>query len=88
MTPGSTVQDEPANNSDESPAEGIQGDHAEQQECQHHQGCGALPGAVRPSDRNSGNTDQKRNGEEHSAKLGEAKPVAEPSPIASESRHA
>jgi hypothetical protein len=43
---------------------------------------------VRPSQRNSGNAHQKRNGEEHSAELGEPKPVAEPSPIASESRHA
>jgi hypothetical protein len=41
---------------------------------------------VSPCDHNSGNADQKCNGEEHSAGLGE--PVTEPSPIASESRHA
>jgi hypothetical protein len=38
MTPEPTVQDETANNGDDSPADGIQGDHADQQECEHHQG--------------------------------------------------
>ena len=88
MTPEPTVGDETANNSDKSPADGIQGDHADQQECEHHQGCAALTVAVSPCDHNSGNADQKCNGEEHSAGLGEPKPVTEPSPIASESRHA
>jgi hypothetical protein len=88
MTPGPTIRDETANDSDDSPADGIQGDHAEQQECQYHQGCAALPGAVSPRDRNCGNADQKRTREEHSAGLGEPKPVTEPAPIASESRHA
>jgi hypothetical protein len=37
---------------------------------------------------NPGNADKKRNGEEHSAGPGEPKPVTEPPPIASESRHA
>ena len=45
-----TVQDETANNSDDSPADGIQRDHADQQECEHHQGCAALPVAVSPCD--------------------------------------
>ena len=36
MTPEPTVQDETANNSDDSPADGIQGDNADQQECEHH----------------------------------------------------
>jgi hypothetical protein len=57
MTPEPTVQDETANNSDDSPADGIQGDHADQQECEHHEGCAALPVAVSPCDRNSGNAD-------------------------------
>jgi len=55
MTPGPTVQDEAANNSYDSPDEGIQGDHADQQEREHHQGCAALPVAVSPCDRDSGN---------------------------------
>ena len=88
MTPEPTVQDETANNSDDSPADGIQGDHADQQECEHHQGGAALTVAVSPFDHNSGNADQKCNGEEHSAGLGKPKPVTEPSPVASESRHA
>jgi len=88
MTPEPNVQDETASDSDDSPADGIQGDHADQQECEHHQGSAALSVAVSPCDRNSDNANQKRNGEEHSASLGEPKPVTEPSPIASESRHA
>jgi hypothetical protein len=55
MTPEPTVQDETANNSDDSPADGIQGDHADQQECEHHQGSAALTVAVSPRDHNSGN---------------------------------
>lgn len=52
MTPEPTVQDETANKSDDSPADGVQGDHAGQQECEHHQGCTALPGAVSACDKN------------------------------------
>jgi hypothetical protein len=33
VTPGPTVEDETANNCDEYPADGIQRDHAGQQEC-------------------------------------------------------
>ena len=88
MTPEPTVHDETANNSDDSPADCIQGDHADQQECELHQGGATLTVAVSPCDHNSGNADQECNGEDDSAGLGEAKPVTEPSPIASESRHA
>jgi hypothetical protein len=88
MTPGPTVQDESANNSDDSPADGIQGDHADQQECEHHQGSATLTLAVSPCDHNSGNPDQKCDGEHRSAGLREPKPVTEPPPIASESCHA
>ena len=88
MTPEPTVQDETANNSDNSPADGIQSDHADQQECEHHQGRAALTVAVSPCDHHSDNADQKCAGEEHSAGLREQKPMPEASPIASESRHA
>jgi hypothetical protein len=88
MTPEPTVQDETANNGDDSPADGIQGDHADQQECEHHEGGATLTVAVSPRDDNSGNADQKCNGEQHSPGLREPKPSTEPSPIASESRHA
>jgi hypothetical protein len=87
MTPGPTVQDETASNSDDSPADGIQRDHADQQEREHHEGCAALPVAVSAYDRNFRNADEKCNGEEHSAGLREPKPATEPSPIASEFRH-
>ena len=38
MTPEPTVQDETTHKSDDSAADGVQGDHADQQECEHHQG--------------------------------------------------
>ena len=57
MTRGPTVQDETANNGGDSPADGIQGDHAGQQECEHHQGCAALPVAVSARDHHLGNAD-------------------------------
>ena len=88
MTPEPTVQDETARDNNDSPADGIQGDHADQQECEHHKGGAALTVAVSPCDQDSDDTDQKCNGEEQSAGLGEQKPVTEPSPITSESRHA
>jgi hypothetical protein len=46
---------ETANNSDDSPADGIQSDHADQQQCEHHEGCAALAVAVSPCDHNPGN---------------------------------
>ena len=88
LTPAPTVRAETANNGDDSPADGIQGDHADQHECEHHQRRAALPGTLSPGDHDPGNADQKCEGEEPSAGLGEPKPVAEPAPIASESRHA
>ena len=57
MTPEPTIRDETANNSDDSPADSIQRDHADQQERQHHQGCAALPVAVNPSDYHFGTAD-------------------------------
>jgi hypothetical protein len=57
MTPEPTIRDETANNGDGSPADGIQDDHADQQECQHHQGCAALTVAVKPSDNHFGTAD-------------------------------
>jgi hypothetical protein len=86
MTPEPAVQDE-TNNSDDSPADGIEHDYAHQQQCEHDERCAALPVALSPCDRNSGDADQKRDGEEHSAGLGKPKPATEPCPIALESRH-
>jgi hypothetical protein len=56
MTPEPTVQDE-TNNSHNSPADGIQGDHADQQECEHDERCPALPVAVSPRDNHIGDGD-------------------------------
>jgi hypothetical protein len=57
QTPEPTVQDETANKSDDFAADGVQSDHADQQECEHHQGCAALSVAVSACDHNLGNTD-------------------------------
>jgi hypothetical protein len=43
---------------------------------------------VSPCDCHCGNADYESNREQHSAGLGEPKPMTEPSPIASEFRHA
>jgi hypothetical protein len=87
MAPEPTVRDETANESEDSPAEGIQEDHAAQYECEHHQRGAALTVAVSPCDHHFRNADEKRDGEEHPAGLGESKPVTEPTPIASDPRH-
>ncbi len=57
MTPEPTGQDETAYKSDNSAADGVQGDHADQQECEHHQGCAALPVAVSACVHNRGDAD-------------------------------
>jgi hypothetical protein len=87
MTLEPTVQDETTTESDDSAANGVQGDYAGQQECEHHQRCAALTVAVSARDHHLGDADQNRNGEKHSAGPGEPKPVTEPPPIASDSRH-
>ena len=88
MTLEPTIRDETTHKRDDSAAHRVQGEHADQQECEHDQGGAALTGAVSPCDHNSDNADQQCTGEEHSARLGEAKPVTEPAPIASDSGHA
>ena len=57
MTPEPTIRDETTNKRDDSAAHGVQGDHADQQECEHHQGGAALTVAVSPCDHNSDNAD-------------------------------
>jgi len=51
------VQDESANKDDDSAPDGVQSDHAGQQECEHDQGCAALPSAVSACDHNPGSAD-------------------------------
>jgi hypothetical protein len=57
MTPEPTVLDKTTNKRDDSAADPVQGDHADQQECEHHQGCAALSVAVSACDHNLGNAD-------------------------------
>lgn len=87
-TPAPAVQDATANNGDDSPTDRIEDDHAEQQECEHHQWSAALTVAVKPRDRHLGNSEEKCNGEQDSAGVGEPEPVTEPGPIAMQYRHA
>ena len=81
-----------AKGDEDSPTQGVQGDHADQHQREYNHGRAALAGAVGPCVDNRGDDDEKRDGEEDSAGLGERKPVPEPSPVASEvasdSRHA
>jgi len=77
-----------AHDGEDSPADGVQADDADQHECEHYKRCAALPGAVGPRVRNSGNSDEQCSGEEDSPGLGKPKPAPEPSPIASDCRHA
>ena len=57
MTPEPEAQDEAANNSEDSAADGIERDHGGQHECQDDQGCAALPVAVSACDHHLGSTD-------------------------------
>jgi hypothetical protein len=57
MTPEPIVLAETTNKSDDSAADGVQGDDADQQECEQHHGCAALPVAVSADDHNLGNGD-------------------------------
>jgi len=54
MTPEPTPQEETANGSDGSAADGIEGDHTGHQERQDDKRCTALPVALRPSEHNPG----------------------------------
>ena len=74
--------------SDRSATDGVEGDHAGQEECEHDQRCASLTIAVSACDHHRGNADYERSGEEHSTGLGEPKPVTEPPPIARKPLHA
>ena len=70
-TPEPAVQDE-AKDSHESPADGIQGDYADHQECEHHQGRAALPVAMDPCAHKQGNADEKSDGGRELGRAGRA----------------
>jgi hypothetical protein len=57
MTPGAKSQDETANTGDDSPADGVGGDHSGQHERQDDQWRAALPGATSPCEHNRGADD-------------------------------
>ena len=67
---------ETANESDDPAAGRVQGDHAGQQECEHHERRPTLPGTVSAREHHRGDAEEKRTGEEDSPRPGESKPVA------------
>lgn len=88
MTPEPTAQGETACNSDDSTADGIEGNHTGQHERQDNAGCATLPVALGAYEDDFRDPEEERCGEQRSAGLREPKPTAEPSPIASQQRHA
>jgi hypothetical protein len=88
MTPEPTARDETACNSDHSTADGIEGNHTGQHERQDDGGSATLPVALGAYEHDFRDAEENYNGEERSAGLREPKPMAEPSPIASQQSHA
>ena len=87
MTPGPTARDETACNSNDSTADGIEGNHTRQHERQDNGGSATLPVAVGAYQHDFRDANENCDGEERSAGLREPKPMAEPSPIASQQNH-
>jgi hypothetical protein len=88
MTPGPTARDETACNSDDSTADGIEGNHTRQHERQDNGGSATLPVALSAYEHDLRDAEENRDGEERSAGLRKPKPMAEPSPLASQQSHA
>jgi hypothetical protein len=88
MTPDPTAQGETACNSDDSTADGVEGNQTGQHERQDNAGCATLPVALGASEDDFRDSEEECRGEQRSSGLREPKPTAEPSPIASQQRHA
>ena len=89
MTPERSARDETACNTDDSTADGIEGNHTGQHERQDDRRVRHPPGRLgRVRTRFPATAEENCGGEERSAGLREPKPMAEPSPIASDSSHA
>jgi hypothetical protein len=88
MTPDPTAQDETAYDSDDSAADGIEGNHSGQHKRQDNAGSAALPVTLGAYEDDFREPEEERGGEQCSAGLREPKPTAEPSPVASQQHHA
>ena len=88
MPASAATTDQTSDKGNGSSADGIQCDDADQHEREHHHGCAALAVAVGPCIDKSGDAHEKCNGEEDPAWLREPQSLPEPSPVASDSRHA
>jgi hypothetical protein len=88
MTPRPTARDETACNSDDSTADSIEGNHTGQHKRQDDGGSATLPVALGAYEHDLRDAEENCAGEERSAGLREPKPMAEPSPITSQQRHA
>ena len=87
MTPAPAARDETACNSDDSTADGIEGNHTRQHERQDDGGSATLPVALGAYEHDFRDAEENCDGEERSAGLREPKPMAEPSPIGSYQSH-
>jgi hypothetical protein len=88
VTPEHTARDETARNTDDSTADGIEGNHTGQHERQDDGGSATLLVALGAYEHNFRDAEENCDGEKRSAGLREPKPMAEPSPIASQQSHA
>ena len=88
QTPEPTARDETACNSDDSTADGIEGNHTGQHERQDDRGSATLSVALGAYEHDFHDAEENYDREERSAGLREPKPMAEPSPIASQQSHA
>jgi hypothetical protein len=88
MTLGPAARAETACNSDDSTADGIEGDHTGQHERQDDGGSPTFLVALSAYEHDLRDAEENGEGEERSAGLREPKPMAEPSPIASQESHA
>ena len=86
--PEPTARDETACDSDDSTADGIEGDHTREHERQDDGGSATLSVALGAYEHDFRDAEENCDGEERSAGLREPKPMAEPSPIASQQAHA
>ena len=86
-TPGPAARDETACNSDDSTADGIEGNHTGQHERQDNARRATLTVAMGAYEDDFRDPEEERRGEQRSAGLREPKPTAEPSPITSQQRH-
>jgi hypothetical protein len=82
-----TAREETATNGEDSPADGIEGNHTGEEERQDDGRRPTLPVTLDAREHDLRSAEDKRNGEERPAGLREPEPTAEPLPVASKQGH-